>query len=193
MISKNFFGKEKIGDFFRNLLVAVLGTVLAVGAANLYEDKRLDRLYDETTFRYFDLISRILDIDPNNNSKKISNRPEKKDVYFAGLESIGDDVKHIRQNKIFKLEQRKFNELVTLHTVIVQAIALEKRDKLYQNNILMVMEKFCKRYTERMEDPADLERIRRKVRKERTEREVVMDNAQLICDANFSVEETVQK
>lgn len=167
----------KFDDFIRNLLVSVAAALLALGAANWYEDKRFERLYDEVTFRYFDAISRVLD------GKQVSHNPKKKQVYFSVLNSIGNDVRHIRQNKIFALGKNKTHELAVLQTLIVQAIALREFDDLYANNILLVMEPFCNRYEDRILE--SLGAILQKNHSDRTENEHVIVNAQLICDANF--------
>ena len=167
----------KFDDFIRNLLVAIAAALLALGAANWYEDKRFERLYDEVTFRYFDAVSRVLD----NN--QVSLNPKKKQVYFSVLNSIGNDVEHIRQNKIFAPGKNKTHELAVLQTLIVQAIALREFDGLYAKNIRLVMEPFCNRYQERI--LKSLNAILQKDHDDRTENEHVIVNAQLICDANF--------
>ena len=167
----------KLDDFIRNLLVAVTAALIALGAAYWYEDKRFERLYDEVTFRYFDAISRVLD------GNQVSRNPKKKQVYFSVLNSIGNDVEHIRQNKIFAPGKGKTHELAVLQTLIAQAISLREFDGLYANNILFVMEPFCNRYEERI--LKHLGAILQKNHSDRTANEHVIVNAQLICDANF--------
>ena len=167
----------KFDNFVRNLLVAVTAALLALGAANWYEDKRFERLYDEVTFRYFDAISRVLD------GKIVSRDRKKKHVYFSLLDSIGRDVEHIRQNKIFAPGKDKAHELAVLQTLVIQAISLKEYDELYGNNILLVMGLFCDRYEDRVIQ--NLAAILRKNHSDRTENEHVIVNAQLICDANF--------
>ena len=168
----------KIDDFIRNILVGVVTALLAFGAASWYEQMRLDRLYNEVTFRYFDSISRTV-VEKN----RISDNIRKKNVYFAILHSIAKDVEHIRQNQIFLPEQEKINELATLQTLIVQAIELRNYPNLYENNISLVMEKFCARFRQEMIDGIDS--LVQKKPNERTETEQVMVNAKLICEANF--------
>ena len=87
--------KLKLSPFARSI-AALFSVVLAVTAANYYEELKVTRLNDDIAYRYFDTISRIL-VPDGSGGLTIGGDDTRKGFYFRNMDTLLDDITQVRR------------------------------------------------------------------------------------------------
>ena len=157
--------RRKLGQFSASVSSAVIAGLLLLFLASIYESCKVQNLYSDVGYRYFDAFNQLIDFE--SEPKGVKSTDEDKRFYFATLKSIAVDIGSIRHNQLFNIDSDTASQLAVLQTQLTKTIA----NRSYTMDTLV---QFCKHWKDLLD--VDCQNC--------SEKELILRNAKLICDAN---------